>query len=104
MATHVLKEEEEEEEEEFITSGNWRGKHNSLLKEGEKEYAAFRESCRRCRRGHRRPGVARSWSSNLAERWVYPWKGQGEGRLTVVFDPPPRQHSWAENLENLACR
>ena len=22
--------EEEEEEEEFITSGNWRGKHNSL--------------------------------------------------------------------------
>ena len=23
-------EEEEEEEEEFITSGNWRGKHNSL--------------------------------------------------------------------------
>ena len=25
-----LKEEGEEEEEEFITSGNWRGKHNSL--------------------------------------------------------------------------
>ena len=24
--------EEEEEEEEFITSGNWRGKHNSLLR------------------------------------------------------------------------
>ena len=27
-STHPL--EEEEEEEEFITSGNWRGKHNSL--------------------------------------------------------------------------
>ena len=25
-----MEEEEEEEEEEFITSGNWRGKHNSL--------------------------------------------------------------------------
>ena len=27
-------EEEEEEEEEFIISGNWRGKHNSLLLRG----------------------------------------------------------------------
>jgi hypothetical protein len=27
---HQEEEEEEEEEEEFITSGNWRGKHNSL--------------------------------------------------------------------------
>ena len=26
----VYPKEEEEEEEEFITSGNWRGKHNSL--------------------------------------------------------------------------
>ena len=30
-------EEEEEEEEEFITSCNWRGKHNSLSREEEEE-------------------------------------------------------------------
>ena len=28
---------EEEEEEEFITSGNWRGKHNSLSRGAERE-------------------------------------------------------------------
>ena len=29
-ASDAVHSEEEEEEEEFITSGNWRGKHNSL--------------------------------------------------------------------------